>query len=128
MLNSQSKFAVYALAAAGAFLLAASANAADSKPRIDVSKPHIQVYPEASQRAGEEGNVIVRVFVSRDGAVQKVNVAKSSGYKALDNAAVESVLNWHYLPATQGNQTVGDWATLQVVYKLPNDGAAPSDN
>lgn len=105
---------------AGGLLAAATVHAADIPPRVDTSKPTEVVYPESSQRAGEEGTVIVRVYVTSSGHPTQAAVARSSGFSDLDNAAVETALNWHYVPALHGGDTAADWALVQVVYKLPS--------
>jgi TonB family protein len=115
------------LSAAGivaAAFLSASAMAADAGPKVDTSRPTPVIYPVSAQQAGEEGTVVVNVYVNGSGAAKKIAVAKSSGYTDLDTAAVETALNWHYVPAVRGGDTVSDWAAVQVVYKLPEGAAA----
>jgi TonB family protein len=102
-----------------------SAFAADVPPRVDTSKPTNVVYPESAQRAGEEGAVIVRVYVSSSGRPMKADIAQSSGFDDLDDAALETALNWHYVPALRDGDTASDWATVQVVYKLPTAEGQP---
>ncbi|HEX4532589.1 MAG TPA: energy transducer TonB [Rhizomicrobium sp.] len=111
-----------------ALALATPAFATDSKPHIDVSQPHAQVYPETAQRNGEQGNVVLKVYVYDNGRPGQANVAQSSGFPDLDNAAVESAMNWRYIPATKDGSTVADWATVQLVYKVPEIAPAPSAN
>ncbi len=48
-------------------------------------------YPLGAQMRGEEGVVRVQFKVVKDGSVRDVRVVKSSGYSALDNAAVDAV-------------------------------------
>jgi len=103
--------------------LSASAMAADAGPKVDTSRPTPVIYPLAAQQAGEEGTVVMNVYINDSGKAKKIAVAKSSGYTDLDNAAVETALNWHYVPAIRSGATVGDWAAVQVVYKLPGEGA-----
>ena len=43
----------------------------------------------------------------------------------LDNAAVESVLNWRFIPAMRNGDTVSDWAAVKIVYQLPRLPAQP---
>ncbi len=98
---------------------AVAAQAQDMAPKVDTSKPTPVVYPMTAQRAGEEGTVVVNVFVTQSGKPQRFNVAKSSGYPDLDNAAVATALTWKYVPAFRDGDSVADWAAVQVVYKLP---------
>ncbi len=54
-----------------------------------VSKVADDVYPAALRRAGIEGSATVRVFVSQNGKLENVEVAKSSGDARIDKAAVQ---------------------------------------
>lgn len=92
---------------------------ADSMPKVDTSMPTPVVYPERDQSSGEQGTVILSVCVDSHGKPVLANVAKTSGYPDLDIAAVETVMNWHYLPAIHGGDVAKDWASVQVVYRLP---------
>jgi protein TonB len=107
--------AVIAVAAS----LPAKVALADRAPAVDDTHPMTIVYPVSAQRAGEEGTVVLRVYVSDLGRPQNVKVAQSSGHPDLDNAAVESALGARYVPAIEGGATTSDWATVQIVYKLP---------
>ncbi|HEX3652541.1 MAG TPA: energy transducer TonB [Rhizomicrobium sp.] len=101
------------------FLMSLGPALADASPKVDTTKPTPVVYPQVSQRAGEEGTVVLAVYVNDSGQAEKVDIAKSSGYGDLDTAAVETAFNWHYVPAVRGGETASDWARVQVVYKLP---------
>src|SRR5438105_2957379 len=57
-------------------------------------------YPQESLIAGEEGTVRLRALVQADGAVRDALVEKSSGSPRLDQAAVELVRTWRYVPGT----------------------------
>ncbi|HEX3944763.1 MAG TPA: energy transducer TonB [Rhizomicrobium sp.] len=113
-------------AAIGMVAVALSAPVAladDRDPKVDIAAPTPVVYPQVAQSAGEEGTVVVRVYVSDSGKPVRVSVARSSGYTDLDNAAVETAMNWRYVPAIRGGAIAADWANVQVVYKLPQNAA-----
>ena len=55
-------------------------------------------YPMESRRRGEQGTVLLRVLVGREGLPIDVEVARSSGYRPLDRAAREAVLRWRFRP------------------------------
>ncbi|MBL0162807.1 MAG: energy transducer TonB [Xanthomonadales bacterium] len=55
-------------------------------------------YPMESRRRGEQGTVLLRVLVGRDGQPIDIEVARSSGYRLLDRAAREAVLRWRFRP------------------------------
>jgi len=109
--------------------MAAAANVASADgrtPKVDTTRPTPVVYPAAAQRAGEEGTVIVRVYVNESGYPQRATVARSSGYEDLDTAAIETAMNWRFVPAIRDGATASDWASVQVVYKLPESQPAPA--
>ena len=63
-------------------------------------------YPMESRRRGEQGTVLLRVLVGRDGLPIDIEVARSSGYRALDRAAREAVLRWRFRPVQINGVTV----------------------
>lgn len=75
-------------------------------------------YPVVSRRQGEEGKVMVRVFVSGEGLPQKLELHTSSGFARLDDAAMETIRRWKFVPARQGNQTVAAWVIVPIVFTL----------
>lgn len=89
-------------------------------PRLNASYlENTVIYPQMSRRLEEEGTVKVKVFVLPDGRVRNdVTVVKSSGFPRLDEAAVESVRRWRFVPARQGEQTIGIWHTVPVIFNL----------
>ena len=84
-------------------------------PKVDTSQPTPVVYPEVAQRNGEEGTVVLDVQVRPSGRAETAQVVGSSGYRDLDNAAVETVLGWRFVPGDS------DTARVSVVYKLPQN-------
>jgi len=103
-----------------------AASAANVAPKVDTSQPTPVVYPTTAQRAGEEGTVLLNVYVTYTGKPQKIDIAKSSGYRELDDAAVETAANWHYVPALHDGDTASDWASVQVVYRMPQQASNES--
>ncbi len=77
-------------------------------------------YPALSRRRGEKGTVVLRVHVSRQGAAEEVQVRTSSGSAALDEAALEAVRQWRFVPARQGGEPVAAWVLVPIVFKLEN--------
>ena len=76
------------------------------------------VYPPASRRLDEHGSVRLRVLVDERGRPREVQVAKSSGYDRLDEAAVSAVRRWQFSPATQESRAVTAWTQVNVVFQL----------
>ncbi|HEX7387810.1 MAG TPA: energy transducer TonB [Castellaniella sp.] len=59
------------------------------------------VYPQQSERRGEQGRVILRVLISPEGHVAGVKVQKSSGYARLDQAAIDAIRKARFRPYTE---------------------------
>lgn len=55
-------------------------------------------YPEDARRRGETGTVVVRVHMDRRGNVRYLDIAGTSGYKALDDAALKMVKDANPFP------------------------------
>lgn len=98
--------------------LAPTASAGEAK--IDHNYPApAPVYPAGAQFTGAQGDVLVDVFVSPNGLPRKIRVDGSSGNAALDNAAVEAVASWHFIPAVKGGDTASSWKSLKIHFQLP---------
>lgn len=70
------------------------------------------VYPRASLRNGERGRVMVRVLVDSQGIPQQVEVAASSGYVRLDEAALAAVRQARFKPYQVDGVAVPGWALV----------------
>lgn len=77
-------------------------------------------YPAAARRLAEDGVVLVRVLVGADGQVEQVELASSSGYARLDDAALRSVRRWRFQPAESGAGPIASWTTVRIVFRLTN--------
>lgn len=87
---------------------------ADYAPNNDVFRP-----PAISARLGEHGTVLLRVTVGADGQATQVEVARSSGYPRLDNAAVQGARRLKFRPATRGGVAIEASYQLPVKYTEP---------
>jgi protein TonB len=76
-------------------------------------------YPPASRRAGEEGTVMLKAFVTESGKPGQVEVVKSSGFPKLDEAAVKEVeRNWRFVPGKEDGKPAAMWHTFAVTFRL----------
>lgn len=82
---------------------------------LDNPKP---VYPHASRRLGEQGKVLLRVFVSAAGFAEKVEVKFGSGFARLDQAAHDAVSRWRFVPARRGDEAVAAWVQVPITFQL----------
>lgn len=109
--------------------LAAAAPAAAPAPRAPepVVPPHSDashlsnpapVYPRLSRRMAEEGRVFIDVYILPDGTVGEIRLKQSSGYPRLDQAALDAVRQWRYVPARRGGEPIPYWYVQPVVFSL----------
>lgn len=75
-------------------------------------------YPELARKRGQEGTVNVRCQVDSSGQVTSVSVAKSSGFKLLDDAALKVVGKWKFKPAYKDGVSVPGTVVVPVQFKL----------
>jgi protein TonB len=76
------------------------------------------VYPTLSRRAGEQGKVLLRVVVRADGTPQSVELRQSSGSQRLDEAALDAVRRWRFVPARQGSLPISAAVIVPIVFSL----------
>lgn len=88
----------------------------DSEPSFNGNAPPI--YPEAAILAGWEGEVLLRLHVASSGAVDRVDVVRSSGHPILDGAAVNAVSRWRGQPAYLGGIPQASVEVLPVRFRL----------
>jgi protein TonB len=75
-------------------------------------------YPDLAQERGWEGKVLLKVHVQPDGKPSSVSIAKSSGHKELDDAALKAVNKWSFVPAKRGDTPVDGWVTVPISFNL----------
>ena len=89
-------------------------------PRFDaayLNNPRPE-YPRIARRMGEQGRVLLNVFVNAAGNPEKVEIRASSGHARLDQAAREAVQRWKFVPARRGNEPVSAWVIVPVSFVL----------
>ena len=83
-----------------------------TKTRVDPT------YPPSARRAGEEGTVRLRILVDERGIPREVQIAQGSGFARLDQAAMEAVRKWRFVPASSGSQAIMAWTQVAVSFRL----------
>lgn len=79
------------------------------------SKPD---YPAAARRAREQGTVVLEVEVGPDGQPDEVSVARHSGSRELDRAALQAVRDWSFEPAIHNGKAVASSVRVPVDFRL----------
>lgn len=76
------------------------------------------IYPPLLRRAGEEGRVVLRVFVTAEGTAGEVRVLTPSSSTLFDEAAMAAVRKWRFVPARRGDAAVAEWVQVPIDFKL----------
>jgi protein TonB len=75
-------------------------------------------YPALSRRLNEQGKTTVRVMIGVDGLPQRAEIAKSSGFDRLDQAAMATVMRWRYVPGKRGGVAEAMWFNVPINWVL----------
>lgn len=75
-------------------------------------------YPEELWEAQVEGETMLRLFITEQGAVDSVRVERTSGYEAFDSAALAGSRSLRFEPARRGAEPVGAWFILPVKFDM----------
>jgi len=76
-------------------------------------------YPPLAQRMRLQGDVVLRVHLTRDGSVDDVTVTR--GESVFRNAAIAAVKQWRYKPATLAGSPVESEAQVVLRFSLPKN-------
>lgn len=75
-------------------------------------------YPKSAKRRGIQGKVLLSVLVKKDGTAGEVQVSKSSGSGDLDEAALDAVKQWKFIPAKNKGSIVEASVIVPIEFKL----------
>ena len=75
-------------------------------------------YPPIALRKREQGEVQLRVLIGRSGTALKVELARSSGSRELDRAALKAVLTWRFVAAEHNGASVEAWVIVPINFNL----------
>jgi protein TonB len=110
----------------------ATQTAATAAPVVAVTEPDYKAsylnnpppaYPMVARRQGLQGRVVLHVEVLADGVCGQINIQKSSGYAMLDNAALQTVKNWRFMPASRAGHAVDKWFMIPIQFSLKDNTA-----
>ncbi len=76
------------------------------------------MYPKMSRKLKEQGRVILLLLVKADGTVAEVRIQRSSGFNRLDQAALNAVKRWTFIPAKQQGQAIDYWYEMPLNFTL----------
>jgi TonB family protein len=86
----------------------------------------VNYYPDISRRLNQSGDVLIQYDVGADGSVSDVKVVRSSGIRALDQAALQCVSqHWRNRPATANGIPIASPGHQAIIRFVLHD--SPSD-
>ncbi len=99
---------------------ATALKSAESDPVFDASYLNNPApsYPESAKRRGIQGKVLLNVIVKIDGSAAAVTVLNSSGSSILDEAAIEAVREWKFIPANRSGNVVQASVVVPIEFKI----------
>ena len=77
-------------------------------------------YPDSARRDGKEGRVLLRVLVDEEGRTKAIEINTSSGHDMLDQAAIEALKKWRFVPARASGKPVETWVKIPIEFQLSN--------
>ena len=77
-------------------------------------------YPDSARRDGKEGRVLLRVLVDEEGRTKAIEINTSSGHDMLDQAAIEALKKWRFVPARASGKPVDTWVKVPIEFQLSN--------
>ncbi|MFZ1887018.1 MAG: energy transducer TonB [Candidatus Binataceae bacterium] len=87
--------------------------------RADYDSDPAPFYPSRSRRRGEQGIVTLHVLIAANGAVERVELIASSGFRDLDDAALETVRSrWRFVPARRDGIAFESWVVVPIRFAL----------
>ena len=90
-----------------------------SPPVEELPKPIVRVppiYPDSARQAGVSGMVVLKALVCACGEVSDIVVVNS--VPMLDQASIDAIRQWFFIPATNGGEPVATWVTIPVRFSL----------
>ena len=92
--------------------------------RADLKNPELvkkvaPAYPSMAKQRGSAGKVILYLLIGTDGHVQQADVAKTSGFDDLDEAAVAAAKQFIFTPGyAPGGKAVRVWVMYPITFTL----------
>jgi len=90
--------------------------APDIQNRAEVIRALEREYPPLLRDAGVGGTVQVYFFIDEEGTVQKFQINESSGYQALDDAALAVAGVYRFSAALNRDNRVPVWVSFPITF------------
>jgi protein TonB len=84
----------------------------------DIQKLLQRLYPSQLREAGIEGTVVLWIYIDENGNVQKTQVQKTSGYDAMDKAAMGTADKMEFSPAKNRDKKTPVWVAQAITFEV----------
>lgn len=88
------------------------------RPRPIAGPRGVDRYPNASLKARESGTVVMKICVNPEGSVERVELARSSGFPRLDQAAMGMAAEYRFRPAMRAGHPIAACADYNIIFKV----------
>jgi periplasmic protein TonB len=85
---------------------------------LKVLKRVVPRYPVEAGRRGEEGTAFLLVHVDAKGRPGEMRLARSSGFRRLDDASTLAARKWVFEPHVKDGKPVDSWTLLEMRFNL----------
>ncbi|WP_345198735.1 energy transducer TonB [Kistimonas scapharcae] len=75
-------------------------------------------YPYQARKRGQQGTVLLEVFLDKRGHIESVTLVDSSGFSLLDRAAEKAVRRWSFRPLVRDGVALASRVRVPVVFRL----------
>lgn len=75
-------------------------------------------YPPMAFQLRIEGTVMLKAHVQPDGSCGEVLLARSSGNELLDRSAMNTVVQWKFVPAKSQGKDIAQWVSIPITFSI----------
>lgn len=91
--------------------------APEIRNRTEIVRALTNEYPSTLRDAGIGGRVVMHFFIDATGALENYIVAESSGFEALDEAAMRVAEVYEFTPALNQGEQVAVWIQVPITFE-----------
>lgn len=89
------------------------------KAKIISVPPSSFVYPKELVAVGAEGHTVLSLTISKTGNLEKIELSESSGFEALDSAAMKGVKLCKFSPSTKNGEKIESKVIWKYIWRVP---------
>jgi protein TonB len=80
--------------------------------------PTPPVYPRLALRRGQQGEAVIQARVNPQGETERIKLVHSSGYRLLDESALDAVSGWAFAAAKRNGVAITAWIEVPVKFEI----------